>query len=80
MGVLQAAFYNWKKRYSGLTGMELRWLKQIEEENKQLQINRISLTVLIVLFLTGFMYNSHRNYGYLGRFTVRTQFMAINSM
>ena len=37
MGISQATFYNWKKRYSGLTGMELRRLKQIEEENKQLK-------------------------------------------
>jgi len=37
MGISQATFYNWKKRYSGLTGMELRRLKQVEEENKQLK-------------------------------------------
>jgi putative transposase len=24
MGILQATFYNWKKRYGGLTGMELQ--------------------------------------------------------
>ena len=27
MGISEATFYNWKKRYSGLTGMELRKLK-----------------------------------------------------
>lgn len=37
MGISQATFYNWKKRYSGLTGMELRRLKQVEDENKQLK-------------------------------------------
>lgn len=37
MGISEATFYNWKKRYSGLTGMELRKLKQLEEENKQLK-------------------------------------------
>ena len=37
MGISQATFYNWKKRYSGLTGMELRKLRQLEEENKQLK-------------------------------------------
>ena len=37
MGISVATFYNWKKRYSGLTGMELRKLKQIEEENRQIK-------------------------------------------
>lgn len=37
MGISEATFYNWKKRYSGLTGMELRKLKQIEDENRQLK-------------------------------------------
>jgi putative transposase len=37
MGISEATFYNWKKRYGGLTGMELRKLKQLEEENKQLK-------------------------------------------
>lgn len=36
MGVSEGTFYNWKKRYAGLTGMKLRQLKQLEEENKQL--------------------------------------------
>jgi putative transposase len=30
-------FYNWKKRYSGLTDMELRELKQLQEDNRQLK-------------------------------------------
>lgn len=37
MGIAEATFYNWKKRYSGLTGTELRELKQLQEENKQLK-------------------------------------------
>lgn len=37
MGISEATFYNWKKRYSGMTGMELRELKQLQEENKQLK-------------------------------------------
>ena len=37
MGISEVTFYNWKKRYSGLTGMELRQLKQLQEENKQLK-------------------------------------------
>ncbi len=37
MGISEATFYNWKKRYSGLTGMELRELRQLQEENRQLK-------------------------------------------
>lgn len=31
MGISEATFYNWKKRFSGLTGTELRELKQLQE-------------------------------------------------
>ena len=37
MGVSQATFYNWKKKYGGLGVSELRRLKQLEEENRQLK-------------------------------------------
>jgi putative transposase len=37
MGVAEATFYNWKKKYSGLGVGELRRLKQLEEENRQLK-------------------------------------------
>lgn len=37
MGISEATFYNWKKRYSGMTGTELREFKQLQEENKQLK-------------------------------------------
>lgn len=37
MGIAEGTFYNWKKRFAGLTGMELRKLKQLEEENKNLK-------------------------------------------
>lgn len=37
MGVAEATFYNWKKRYGGLGVSELRRLKQLEEENRQLK-------------------------------------------
>lgn len=37
MGISEATFYNWKKRYAGLSGMELRKLKQLEEENQKLK-------------------------------------------
>ena len=37
IGVSEATFYNWKKKYSGLGVSELRRLKQLEEENRQLK-------------------------------------------
>lgn len=37
MGVSQATFYNWKKKYAGLGVTELRRLRQLEEENKKLK-------------------------------------------
>ena len=37
MGISQATSYNWKKRFGGLTGMELRKLRQLEDENRQLK-------------------------------------------
>jgi putative transposase len=37
MGVSEATFYNWKKKYGGLGISELRRLKQLEEENRQLK-------------------------------------------
>ena len=32
MGISDATFYNWRKKYSGLGPSELRRLKQFEEE------------------------------------------------
>ena len=37
MGIGEATFYNWKKKYSGLGISELRRLKQLEEENRKLK-------------------------------------------
>ena len=37
MGISDATFYNWKKKYGGLGISELRRLKQLEEENRQLK-------------------------------------------
>lgn len=37
MGVIEATFYNWKKKYDGLGTAELRRLRQLEEENLQLK-------------------------------------------
>lgn len=36
MGISEATFYNWKKKFGGL-GTELRRLRQLEEENSQLK-------------------------------------------
>jgi putative transposase len=37
MGISEATYYNWKKKYGGLGVPELRRLKQLEEENQQLK-------------------------------------------
>lgn len=37
LGVSEATFYNWKKKYGGLGISELRRLKQLEEENCKLK-------------------------------------------
>ena len=37
MGVSEATFYNWKKKYSGLGAPELRRLRQLEDENARLK-------------------------------------------
>ncbi len=37
MGISEATFYIWKRKFSGLGVSELRRLKQLEEENRQLK-------------------------------------------
>ena len=37
LGVSEATFYRWKKRFAGLGVSELRRLKQLEKENRQLK-------------------------------------------
>jgi putative transposase len=37
MGISQATYYNWKKKYGGLDPSELRRLRQLEEENNKLK-------------------------------------------
>jgi putative transposase len=37
LGVSDATFYNWKKKYAGVGPSELRRLKQFEEENAKLK-------------------------------------------
>ncbi|GLS05338.1 transposase [Chitiniphilus shinanonensis] len=45
MGVSEATFYNWKKKYGGLGVTELRRLKQLEEENARLKRMVASLSL-----------------------------------
>lgn len=37
MGISEATFYNWKKKYGGIGVSELRRLRQLEEENYKLK-------------------------------------------
>jgi len=37
VGISEATFYNWKKKYGGLGVSELRRLRQLEEENAKLK-------------------------------------------
>jgi putative transposase len=37
MGISDATFYNWRKKFGGLGPSEVRRLKQVEEENAKLK-------------------------------------------
>lgn len=37
MGVSEATFYNWKKKYGGMGVSEVRELRQLREENSKLK-------------------------------------------
>ena len=37
MGISDATYYNWKKKFGGLAPSEVRKLKQLEEENRKLK-------------------------------------------
>jgi putative transposase len=37
LGISQATFFNWKKKYGDIGVSELRKLRQLEEENQQLK-------------------------------------------
>lgn len=37
MGIAEATFYNWKKKYGGLGPSELKRLRVLEEENRKLK-------------------------------------------
>ena len=36
-GISDATFFNWKKRYGGMTMSEIKRVKELEEENAQLK-------------------------------------------
>jgi putative transposase len=38
MGVSQHTFYAWRKKYAGMGVVELRRMKQLEEENRRLKV------------------------------------------
>ena len=37
MEISEVMFYRWKKKYAGLGVAELRWLKQLDDENRRLK-------------------------------------------
>jgi len=37
MGISEQTWYNWKRKYSGMGTIELRRLKELEDENKKLK-------------------------------------------
>ena len=37
LGINKQTFYNWKKKYAGMSGEHLRQLKQLQEENVRLK-------------------------------------------
>ena len=37
MGISEVTFYRWKKKYAGMGVIELRRLKQLEDENRRLK-------------------------------------------
>lgn len=37
LGISDATFYNWRKKYGGMESTDMRRLKELEEENTQLK-------------------------------------------
>ncbi len=37
LGINKQTFYNWKKKYSGMNGDQLKRLKELEDENRRLK-------------------------------------------
>ena len=36
-GISNGTFYNWKNKYAGMSGSEIKRMRQLEEENKKLK-------------------------------------------
>ena len=36
-GISNGTFYNWKSKYAGMSGSEIRRMRQLEEENRKLK-------------------------------------------
>jgi hypothetical protein len=36
-GISQATYFNWKKRYAGLMPSEMRWLRELKDDNNRLK-------------------------------------------
>ena len=36
-GISNGTFYNWKSKYTGMSGSEIRRMRQLEEENNKLK-------------------------------------------
>jgi putative transposase len=45
MGIAEATFFRWKKRYAGLGLAEVRRLRQLEDENRRLKQSVADLTL-----------------------------------
>jgi putative transposase len=54
-GISDQTFYNWKRKYGGLSATELRRLKALEDENARLKrlVAQQALDVLILKDLLG---------------------------
>lgn len=37
LGIHKQTFYNWKKKYAGMNGDQLKRLKELEDENRRLK-------------------------------------------
>jgi len=45
MGIVEQTLYRWRKKFAGLKVVELRRLKQLEEENRKLKTIVADLTL-----------------------------------
>ncbi|HEO9147201.1 TPA: transposase, partial [Enterobacter asburiae] len=43
LGISDATFYRWRKKYGGISPSELKHMRQLEEENLRLKIGNCSI-------------------------------------